>query len=154
MRLPFLSETEGACLSRYHSRLDCLSAIPLICPVTGAASAPGRVRHLPVRPRTYRPFSGTLRIPTAPHPGAYSVYGSVLFLFGGFCGLSDSLNSFRNGLGSFAYSLDGMKYKSCGEEFQMREGKRIGAKFGFVSVETDPKADRGWVDADWIRITP
>ena len=29
----------------------------------------------------------------------------------------------------------------------------IGAKFGFVSVETDAKADRGWLDVDWIRVT-
>jgi hypothetical protein len=36
----------------------------------------------------------------------------------------------------------------------MKEGKWIGAKFGYVSAETDAKADRGWVDADWIRITP
>ena len=54
----------------------------------------------------------------------------------------------------FAWSQDGKKYKDCGEEFKMREGKWIGAKFGYVSVETDPKADRGWVDADWIRLTP
>ena len=53
----------------------------------------------------------------------------------------------------FAYSHDGRKYTPCGEAFQMKEGKWIGAKFGFVSVETDPKCDRGWVDADWIRIT-
>jgi hypothetical protein len=36
----------------------------------------------------------------------------------------------------------------------MKEGKWIGAKFGFVAVEPAGKADRGWVDADWIRITP
>jgi hypothetical protein len=35
----------------------------------------------------------------------------------------------------------------------MKQGKWIGAKFGYVSAETDPKADRGWLDADWIRIT-
>jgi hypothetical protein len=35
----------------------------------------------------------------------------------------------------------------------MRQGKWIGAKFGFVSVETDAKADRGWIDVDWIRVT-
>jgi hypothetical protein len=35
----------------------------------------------------------------------------------------------------------------------MREGKWIGAKFGYVSAETDHKADRGWVDADWIRVS-
>jgi hypothetical protein len=34
----------------------------------------------------------------------------------------------------------------------MRQGKWIGAKFGFVSVETNVKADRGWLDADWIHI--
>jgi len=53
----------------------------------------------------------------------------------------------------FAYSRDGKKYQACGDAFTMREGKWIGAKFGFVSAETDAKADRGWIDADWIRIT-
>ena len=52
----------------------------------------------------------------------------------------------------FAYSLDGKKFKECGTEFQMREGKWIGAKFGYVSVDHNPKSDRGWLDADWIRI--
>ena len=54
---------------------------------------------------------------------------------------------------SFAYSPDGKKWTACGNEFQMRQGKWIGAKFGFVCAETDPKCDRGWIDADWIRIT-
>ena len=54
---------------------------------------------------------------------------------------------------NFAYSLDGKKFTFCGDEFQMKEGKWIGAKFGFVSAETDPKCDRGWIDADWIRVT-
>jgi beta-xylosidase len=54
---------------------------------------------------------------------------------------------------TFAWSLDGKKYQDSGDEFQMKEGKWIGAKFGFVAVETDPKCDRGWIDADWIRIT-
>lgn len=53
----------------------------------------------------------------------------------------------------FAWSLDGKKFQSCGDDFTMRQGKWIGAKFGFVSVETDPQCDRGWLDADWIRIT-
>ena len=53
----------------------------------------------------------------------------------------------------FAYSLNGKKFQDCGELFQMRQGKWIGAKFGFISAETNPKTDRGWVDADWIRIT-
>ena len=54
---------------------------------------------------------------------------------------------------SFSYSLDGKKFTDCGEKFQMRQGKWIGAKFGYISAETDAKADRGWLDADWIRIT-
>ena len=54
----------------------------------------------------------------------------------------------------FAYSLDGKKFKSCGTEFQMREGKWIGAKFGYVSVDDNAKSDRGNLDADWIRVTP
>ena len=53
---------------------------------------------------------------------------------------------------TFAWSPDGKKYQNCGDAFQMKEGKWIGAKFGFVAVETDPKCDRGWIDADWIRI--
>ena len=54
----------------------------------------------------------------------------------------------------FAYSLDGKKFTECGTQFKMREGKWIGAKFGFISAETDAKADRGWVEADWIRVMP
>ena len=53
----------------------------------------------------------------------------------------------------FAWSRDGKKFTPCGTPFTMRQGKWIGAKFGFVSVETDAKADRGWLDADWIRVT-
>ena len=53
----------------------------------------------------------------------------------------------------FSYSLNGKKFTDCGEEFLMRQGKWIGAKFGYISAETNAKADRGWIDADWIRIT-
>ena len=51
-----------------------------------------------------------------------------------------------------AWSQDGKNFKPCGSEFKMKEGKWIGAKFGFVSVETDAKADRGWLEPDWIRV--
>ena len=54
---------------------------------------------------------------------------------------------------TFAYSLNGKKFETCGTEFQMKEGKWIGAKFGYIAAETDANADRGWVDADWIRVT-
>lgn len=54
---------------------------------------------------------------------------------------------------SFAWSQNGRKFKDCGSEYQMKEGKWIGAKFGFVAVETNPKVDKGWIEADWIRVT-
>ena len=53
----------------------------------------------------------------------------------------------------FSWSSNGKTFTPCGEEFKMREGKWIGAKFGFISAETDPSCDRGWVEADWIRVT-
>ena len=53
----------------------------------------------------------------------------------------------------FSYSLNGKTYTDCGDEFRMKEGKWIGAKFGFVAAESNAKADRGWVEADWIRVT-
>lgn len=53
----------------------------------------------------------------------------------------------------FAYSLDGKKFTDCGIKQEMRQGKWIGAKFGYVSAETDAKADRGWLETDWIRVT-
>ena len=59
-----------------------------------------------------------------------------------------------NSMLHFAYSQNGKKFTPCGEPFKMKEGKWIGAKFGFVAVDASPKNDRGWVEADWIRVTP
>ncbi len=59
----------------------------------------------------------------------------------------------NDGMMQFSWSQNGKKFTACGEPFTMREGKWIGAKVGFVSAETDPKADKGWVEADWIRFT-
>ena len=53
----------------------------------------------------------------------------------------------------FSYSLNGKTFTDCGSSFNLKQGKWIGAKFGFISAETNAKADRGWVDADWIRVT-
>jgi beta-xylosidase len=53
----------------------------------------------------------------------------------------------------FYYSLDGKKFKAAGEEFKMKEGKWIGAKIGLLSVEPDGNTDRGWLEADWFRVT-
>ena len=53
----------------------------------------------------------------------------------------------------FSWSKNGKKFSTCGSKYQMKEGKWIGAKFGYVSVDTNPNTDRGWVEADWIRVT-
>lgn len=54
----------------------------------------------------------------------------------------------------FSYSLDGKKYLPLGEEFQVREGKWIGAKTGVFCTRPSKKVnDGGWSDVDWFRIT-
>lgn len=59
----------------------------------------------------------------------------------------------RDGKCRFAYSKNGKKYETVGDEFKMREGKWIGAKIGFVAIEPAGKTNRGWIDADWFRVT-
>ena len=54
---------------------------------------------------------------------------------------------------TFSYSLNGKKFIPVGDEFQMKEGKWIGAKFGFVAEEPASKGVRGFLDVDWIRVT-
>ena len=54
----------------------------------------------------------------------------------------------------FAYSRDGRRFTPVGEPFAMREGKWVGARMGFVAQEPAGNANRGWVDADWFRVTP
>lgn len=61
--------------------------------------------------------------------------------------------SVNDGKMHFSYSLDGKKYTKCGTEFTMREGKWIGAKIGLVAYEPGQKTNRGWIDADWFRVT-
>ena len=58
-----------------------------------------------------------------------------------------------NGKCKFFYSLNGKTYNAAGTEFQMKEGKWIGAKIGFIAVEPAGNANRGWIDADWFRVT-
>lgn len=56
---------------------------------------------------------------------------------------------------TFAYSLDGKKFVSCGEKFKARQGKWIGAKVGMYCIDpyAEPAANRGWMDVDWFRIS-
>lgn len=53
----------------------------------------------------------------------------------------------------FAFSTDGKKYQTVGDEFTMKEGKWIGAKIGFLAKEPFGKTNRGWIDVDWFRVT-
>ena len=54
----------------------------------------------------------------------------------------------------FFYSLDGKKYKKLGADFQMREGKWIGAKMGvFCTRPAIVTNDGGCADVDWFRVT-
>ena len=62
--------------------------------------------------------------------------------------------TFRNTLCTFSYSLNGKKYISFGQPFQVREGKWIGAKIGtFCTRPAIQTNDGGWSDVDWFRIT-
>lgn len=54
---------------------------------------------------------------------------------------------------TFAYSINGKQFKTIGDVFDMKPGKWIGAKVGFVAQEPDTKSGRGWIDIDWCRIT-
>lgn len=58
-----------------------------------------------------------------------------------------------DGRAVFAYSLNGKTYKPAGTPFTLREGKWIGAKIGLLATEPAGKANRGWVEADWFRVT-
>lgn len=61
--------------------------------------------------------------------------------------------SVADGICRFMYSRDGRRFREAGEPFSMREGKWIGAKIGFVAECKGRKANRGWLDADWFRVT-
>ena len=53
----------------------------------------------------------------------------------------------------FSYSTNGKKYQDAGQSYTLREGKWIGAKVGLMAIEPAGKTNRGWIDADWFRIT-
>ena len=53
----------------------------------------------------------------------------------------------------FSYSTNGKKYQDAGQSYTMKEGKWIGAKVGLMAIEPAGKTNRGWIDADWFRIT-
>ena len=60
--------------------------------------------------------------------------------------------SIKDGVCCFSYSLNGKRYKPAGEPFTMREGRWIGAKFGFVAEQLTSATDRGWLDIDEVKV--
>ena len=58
----------------------------------------------------------------------------------------------KGGVCRFSYSTDNKRYIPVGIPFTARQGKWIGAKVGLFSTAPYSK-ERGWVDADWFRIT-
>ena len=54
---------------------------------------------------------------------------------------------------AFAYSLDGEKWTDVKDRFNARQGKWIGATFGLYAVSEPDTKDRGWIDADYLRVT-
>lgn len=60
----------------------------------------------------------------------------------------------RDGVCRFSYSTDGRQFLAAGEPFTLREGKWIGAKTGLFAQCLGRKGNRGWLDADWYRVTP
>lgn len=59
----------------------------------------------------------------------------------------------KNAMCEFSYSVDGKKYITAGELFKARQGKWIGAKVGLFCVNPHGCNNRGWLDADWFRVT-
>lgn len=54
-----------------------------------------------------------------------------------------------------SYSLNGKKFLPFGKEFQVKEGKWIGAKVGMFCTRPHLTSnDGGWADIDWFRIEP
>lgn len=54
---------------------------------------------------------------------------------------------------TFAYSLDGTKYKTISLPVQATAGQWIGAKMGlFCTRAANGKNDGGWLDVDWWRV--
>jgi beta-xylosidase len=54
----------------------------------------------------------------------------------------------------FSYSLDGSNFTNVKEVFVAEPGKWIGAKVGVFCVREQKTNDSGYVDFDWVRISP
>lgn len=63
------------------------------------------------------------------------------------------LKTVPGGKCQWAYSLDGRKFKDAGAPFMARQGKWIGARLGFFSVQPHDTPERGWLDILDFNIT-
>lgn len=52
----------------------------------------------------------------------------------------------------FQYSIDGKSFKDAGKPFNIKQGKWIGAKLGFLSIAPSRTKNRGHIDLDYFRI--
>lgn len=57
------------------------------------------------------------------------------------------------GYADWSYSLDGKKFTKIGSQFEVVEGRWIGAKLGFYNSRAEVKNDGAFFDVDWIRFT-
>ncbi|MGN0832571.1 MAG: glycoside hydrolase 43 family protein [Kiritimatiellia bacterium] len=53
---------------------------------------------------------------------------------------------------TFAWSPDGVAWQPCPVTFPAANGKWIGATFGIYAICEPGVQDRGWIDADWLRV--
>lgn len=57
------------------------------------------------------------------------------------------------GFAEWSYSLDGKKFQTLATDYQLVEGRWIGAKLGFYNSRAAVKNDGAFLDIDWIRFT-
>ena len=58
-----------------------------------------------------------------------------------------------DGQATFYYSTDGRRFVKAGTPFTLKEGRWIGAKIGLFALRSS-RGNRGWLDADWFRVSP
>lgn len=59
---------------------------------------------------------------------------------------------FKGAVCRFAYSFDGGKFKTLGEDFSAKPGRWIGAKVGMFALSKIKTNDSGYADIDWFHL--
>ena len=67
--------------------------------------------------------------------------------------VADTPMDMANSVRDIHKGSDGRRYHEAGTPFTMRPGKWIGAKMGYVATCLGRQSNRGWIDADWFRVT-